>query len=36
MNAQDSGPLVDLEEIPNGEDEAIQKTINLERRSLKR
>jgi hypothetical protein len=36
MNAQDSGPLVDLEEIPNGEDEAIQKIIHLEREILKK
>jgi hypothetical protein len=36
MNVQNREPLVDLEKIPNGEDEAIQKIINLEREILKK
>jgi catalase len=36
MNAQDGRPVVDLEQIPHGEDEAIQKIIDLEREILEK
>lgn len=36
MNAQDGPPIVGLEKIPDGEDEAIQKIIALEREILEK